>query len=190
MFFQLARTPQVQKRLRDELFTSYPHDEDITYEKLLEHKYLDQVIYESLRLNPPITFANRECSEDVTIETSKGKIHIEKGQRIFIPLLSIHKDPEHYHDPHDFIPERFEHDGVKSFIDRGILLGFGNGPRECLGKRFAQLQLKAAVYEIVRNFEITINKRQTPQFLEIDPDELLMNVKKGGMWLKFTPIVH
>lgn len=148
------------------------------------------MIYESLRINPPITFANRECSQDVVIETTKGKILIEKDQRVFIPLISLQHDPEYYHDPKEFLPERFnpEHGGVKSFIDRGVLAPFGQGPRECLGKRFAQLQLKAAVYEIVKNFEITIDESRTPSVLEIDPDELLMNVKKGGMWLKFKEI--
>lgn len=145
----------------------------------------------------------------MVIETSKGKVLIEKGQRIFVPLISIQQDPEYYHDPREFLPERFdpEHGGVKSFIDRGVLAvkfilifinfnnfffinfkSFGQGPRECLGKRFAQLQLKAAVYEIVRNFEITIDKNLTASVLEIDPEELLMNVKKGGMWLKFKAI--
>jgi cytochrome P450 len=124
------------------------------------------------------------------IQTSKGKVSIEKGQRIFVPLISIQQDPDYYHDPQDFLPERFdpEHGGTKSFVDRGVLAPFGNGPRECLGKRFAQLQLKAAVYEIVRNFEISIDTNLTAKVLEIDPGELLMNVKKGGMWLKFKPV--
>lgn len=152
---------------------------------------MDQCIYESLRINPPITFANRECSESVIIQTSKGKISIEKGQRVFVPLISIQQDPEYYHDPQDFLPERFDPEhgaSIKSFIDRGVLAPFGTGPRECLGKRFAQLQLKAAIYEIVRNFEITLDTNLTAKVLEIDPGELLMNVKKGGMWLKFKPI--
>jgi cytochrome P450 len=107
-----------------------------------------------------------------------------------VPLISIQQDPDYYHDPQDFLPERFdpEHGGTKSFVDRGVLAPFGNGPRECLGKRFAQLQLKAAVYEIVRNFEISIDTNLTAKVLEIDPGELLMNVKKGGMWLKFKPV--
>jgi cytochrome P450 len=121
------------------------------------------------------------------IETLKGKVKIEKGQRVFIPLLSIQHDPDYYHDPKEFLPERFD-DGIKPFLDRGVLLPFGHGPRECLGKRFGKLQLKAAVCEIVRNFEISIDKFQTRSVLEIDPEEFLMNVKKGGMWLKFKAI--
>jgi hypothetical protein len=54
--------------------------------------------------------------------------------------------------------------------------------------RFALLQLKAAVYAIVRNFEIAVDEEKTPKNLEIDPEELLMNVKKGGLWLKFKSL--
>lgn len=57
------------------------------------------------------------------------------------------------------------------------------------GMRFALLQLKAAVFEIVRNYKITVDPKMPPdEELEIDPDELLMNMKKGGLWLKFKAL--
>lgn len=128
----MGRNKEVQKKLREELNTAFPNDEDVTYEKLFELQYLDQVVYESLRIHPPITFANRECSEDITIETTKGqKIHIEKGQRVYIPVISIQHDAEYYNDPKEFIPERFDH-GMKEFRDKGLLFPFSDGPRMCL----------------------------------------------------------
>lgn len=55
---------------------------------------MDQVIYESLRMNPPITFSNRVCSEEIELEGIKGhKIFIAKGTRVIIPVLSFHHDP-------------------------------------------------------------------------------------------------
>lgn len=54
--------------------------------------------------------------------------------------------------------------------------------------RYALLQLKCAIYAIVRNFEITVNTEKTSKNLEIDPHEFLMNGKKGGMWLNFKSI--
>ena len=52
--------------------------------------------------------------------------------------------------------------------------------------RFALLQLKAAVFEVLRSFEISLDSKMSNDCeLEIDPDELLMNVKKGGIWLNF-----
>lgn len=96
---------------------------------------------------------------------------------------------EYYNDPEEFIPERFdqEHGGLKAFIDKGVLLPFGDGPRICLGMRFAKMQAKAAIVELVRNFEISVNEK-TQRPLVIDPKEFI-NVKTGGLWLDFKPIV-
>lgn len=98
---------------------------------------------------------------------------------------------EYFHDPEDFIPERFnaEHGGTKVFKEKGVFIPFGDGPRICLGMRFAQIQLKTAVLEIVRNFKITVDPTmKANNELEIDPDELLMNMKTGGLWLNFEAL--
>ena len=87
-----------------------------------------------------------------------------------------------------FIPERFnpEHGGLKAYKDKGVYLSFGDGPRICLGMRFALMQSKAAIAHLVKNFEITVNeKTQLP--LMIDPKEFF-NVKLGGVWLDFKRI--
>lgn len=89
LLYELAKNVHVQDKLRDEISA-----EGMTYEELMDLPYLDQVIYESLRMNPPLTFGNRECTEDIELESEKGhKVLIEKGTRVFIPLLSIHHDP-------------------------------------------------------------------------------------------------
>jgi cytochrome P450 len=91
--FQLARNLNAQEKLRHELLSVVDENENISYEQLMELPYLDQVIYESLRINPPLTFSNRECSETIELEGVKGhKVKIEKGQRVFIPILSYHHD--------------------------------------------------------------------------------------------------
>lgn len=100
---------------------------------------------------------------------------------------------EFFHDPEEFIPERFdaEHGGTKVFKEKGYFIPFGDGPRICLGMRFAQIQLKTAIYEIVRNFKISIDPSMKPNDeLEIDPDELLMNSKKSGIWLNFEALAN
>jgi cytochrome P450 len=56
----------------------------------------------------------------------------------------------------------------------------------CLGRRFAMMQSKAAIIEIVRNFEMSVNNK-TQRPLVIDPKSVV-NAKAGGLWLDFKPI--
>lgn len=58
--------------------------------------------------------------------------------------------------------------------------------RVCLGKKFALMQSKSAIIEIVSKFEISVNdKTQRP--LILDPKQV-MNYKIGGLWLNFHPL--
>lgn len=67
-------------------------------------------------------------------------------------------------------------------MDKGVLLSFGNGPRICIGIRFAKMKAKVAIGELVRNFDISENGK-THHPLVIDPKEFI-NVKTGGLWWK------
>jgi len=57
---------------------------------------------------------------------------IEKGQKLIIPMFSIHRDPKYYPDPLKFDPERFSTE-QKSQRPNGTYMPFGNGPRLCIG---------------------------------------------------------
>ncbi|CRK97114.1 CLUMA_CG010454, isoform A [Clunio marinus] len=188
IFYEIASNKKVQDKLRDEIKTLYDDNGKMIYEKMLEHEYLDQVFYEVLRLHPPVTMTNRECNEEIEFENIKGKkVKLRVGDSFAIPIYSIQRDPEFYPEPEKFIPERFdpEHGGVKAFKDKGVLLPFGDGPRICLGQRFALMQTKAAIVEIVKNFEMTVNEK-TKLPLIMDP-KAFVNVKLGGLWLNFKP---
>lgn len=57
---------------------------------------------------------------------------IEKGQKLIIPMFSIHRDPKYYPDPLRFDPERFSME-QKSQRPNGTYIPFGDGPRLCIG---------------------------------------------------------
>jgi len=57
---------------------------------------------------------------------------IEKGQKIVIPMYSIHHDMKYYPNPTTFDPERFSTEEKSKRIN-GIYIPFGDGPRNCIG---------------------------------------------------------
>jgi cytochrome P450 len=119
-------------KLRNEILNALGNDENLSYDKLLELPYLNQVFYEVMRLHPPLVFTSRWCDSDWQYEGYDGKMMtIRKDTPIWIPIPSIQRDPDHFPDPDRFYPERFdaEFGGVKAFKDRMVLIPFGDGPR-------------------------------------------------------------
>lgn len=146
-FWQLGKNKKVQDKLRDLINKHSEKDGKLSFEALHEIPYLEQVFHESLRMHPPLTFTSRVCTEPVELEFNGKKVKVEKGMNVYIPILDIHYDPEHYSEPEKFIPERFdpENGGSKAFADKGVFMPFGAGPRICLGMRFALLQSLCAI---------------------------------------------
>jgi cytochrome P450 family 3 subfamily A len=120
------------------------------------------VIDETLRMFPAALRLDRVAGEDFEYEGIK----IEKGQVVAVPLWALHHDPEIYPDPDRFDPERFNEENKKK-RDNNAYLPFGNGPRNCLGMRFAILEMKLTLANILSKFRFE-KCDKTPEKIEID----------------------
>ena len=60
---------------------------------------------------------------------------------------------ENFEDYEKFQPERWM-DGKKKEICPYAVRPFGHGPRMCIGKRFAELELLIVVHKLVTNFQV------------------------------------
>ncbi|KAM4770676.1 cytochrome P450 3A9-like isoform 2-T2 [Rhinophrynus dorsalis] len=147
LLYNLATHPDVQQKLQDEIDSYLPNKASPTYDVLMEMEYLDMVIQENLRMFPPAGRLERVSKQNVEI----NGLNIPKGTVTMIPAYVLHRDPEYWPEPDEFRPERFSKE-IKASQVPYTFLPFGDGPRNCIGMRFALLSMKVAVTVALQNF--------------------------------------
>ncbi|XP_052610745.1 cytochrome P450 3A9 isoform X1 [Peromyscus californicus insignis] len=145
--YLLATHPDVQKKLQDEIDAALPNKAPATYNTLVQMEYLDMVVNETLRLYPIAGRLERVCKKDVEI----NGVLIPKGTVMVVPTFALHRDPKHWPEPEEFHPERFSKKNQGS-INPYTYLPFGDGPRNCIGMRFALMNMKIALVRVLQNF--------------------------------------
>lgn len=187
LLYSLATNPEVQDRVREEVTSVLKrHGDKLTFDSLQEMTYLDMVFAESLRMYPPVTFINRECTKAFKLETPSGASYeVEVGTPVIISVYALHYDPAIFPEPHTFNPDRFSEEN-KKIRHKYVYLPFGEGPRICLGVRFGTMQVKAGVAAVLSNFVVRATKR-TPIPITPDPNYFML-CAKGGLWLQFDKL--
>lgn len=184
--YELAVNQDVQDKLRSEIdeVREELDGKQVTYEHLQKMKYLDMCVSETLRKWPPATFLDRSCNKPtVLVNTDGNKIQLNKGDGVWFPVYSIHRDSNYYSDPSTFNPERFS-DENKDTIKPFTYLPFGIGPRNCIGSRFALLEAKAVFFEIISELKLELTPRsQHP--IQLKKDSFNMQAEKG-FWIQYT----
>ncbi|KAH8398882.1 hypothetical protein KR222_010119 [Zaprionus bogoriensis] len=159
----IARHPSVQQRCLDELQAAGSEQEW----KLDALPYLEAVLQETLRLQPPQLIVGRQLSQD--FDYSKWHMQVDfhcdcilislahslvgagtlpAGAEIYINLYELQRSEQHY-GPRagHFEPERF-------LVEAPNLLSFGLGPRSCPARQFSLLLLKSLLATLLRHYEL------------------------------------
>ncbi|KAH6947286.1 hypothetical protein HPB50_018194 [Hyalomma asiaticum] len=140
-----------------------------------------------LRLTPLREYKRHMCCERLEVQyfslaflslvnavtfrdSPSGNYTIPEGCTCYVFAYGIHRDPAHYTDPEVFDPDRFLHEsGSRSHPF--AFVPFSAGPRNCIGQKFAMLELKVLLAKVLTNFNVSsCNHRDNLLF---DADMLL-----------------
>lgn len=176
--YLLAIHPECQCKVQEEVDEFFTRHEAPDYTSFQELKYLDMVICEALRLYPPAFRFARDIEQDCVVN---GQF-LPKGATLEIPVGFLHYDPEHWPEPKRFIPERFTAE-AKASRHPFVYLPFGAGPRNCVGMRLAQLEIKMALIHLFHRFNVmACSETKVP--LELKSANTLG--PKNGVFVKIT----
>ncbi|KAK4879444.1 hypothetical protein RN001_007590 [Aquatica leii] len=166
--YNLAQHPNIQEKVIDELKWIFGNDKNRhpTNDDLPNMKYLEMVIKETLRLYPVAPLISREVTEKFTC----GGITFPKGININISIFNLHRNPEFYENPEEFNPERFTPENVMKRPSFAYI-PFSGGMRNCIGQKYAILEIKSVLSKLLRNFKILPSP--TDQGLKLKADVVL-----------------
>lgn len=176
--FALATHPDVQKKLQNEVDQVLHKFGHWSYEMLKQITYIDQVMQETMRMYPASILLLRKCTKAYQLPDSDAVI--EPGTRVIVPVYSLQFDPQYYPDPQKFDPDRWLDTNYKT---NGRFLPFGDGPRICIAMRFALLEMKLCLAQLVAEYNVTLgSKTQIP--LQFEKKSFHM-IPKKPIWLTF-----
>lgn len=143
-----AKHKDVQERIRKEVNTvMQQNDGKLTIPMIQEFSYLERCIKESLRLYPSVHTIARYIFNDMQLKNYL----IPGGTICKISIYSLHRNPEFWPNPGIFDPDRFLPENVKGRNPYSYV-PFSAGPRNCIGQKFAMLELKLMTAYILHNF--------------------------------------
>ncbi|XP_052868407.1 cytochrome P450 4d8-like [Anopheles cruzii] len=170
--YELARNQDVQERVYEEIVSILGPDHktaELTYQNLQDFKYLDLVVKEGLRMYPPVGIIGRALVEDLEMN---GTV-VPAGQNILVPIYVIHRNPEIYPNPNKFDPNRFS-DEAESKRGPFDYLPFSIGARNCIGQRYALMEMKVSLIKLIANYRIlpgeSLKKLRVKTDLVLRPD--------------------
>ncbi|MEA1049909.1 cytochrome P450 [Lamprobacter modestohalophilus] len=104
---------------------------------------------EALRLYPQPPILLRDALGDHVL----GGYRIRAGDQLIINILAIHHDPQLWPEPHRFRADRYPNINPDHLM-QAHHLGFGGGPRSCIGRRFALIEGTLLLAHLLRGLQL------------------------------------
>ncbi|KAI8439113.1 hypothetical protein MSG28_012971 [Choristoneura fumiferana] len=144
----IGSKPDVQEKLHTEIKSIFGDSKrSVLKEDLVRMTYCEALIYETLRLYPPVPMVMRDADHDLKLQSCT----VPKGTACAVNALGAGLSRRLWGpDAHEFRPERWLRGGPPH---PAAFLAFSYGKRACIGKRYAMALLKTILVYCVRELE-------------------------------------
>ncbi|KAF7344377.1 Cytochrome P450 monooxygenase [Mycena sanguinolenta] len=157
IIYYLAKNPAAQAKLQQELDEQLGIEDELvaTAEQVKRLPYLDACINEALRLHSTSALGLPRVVPEGGLVI--GEHPFPAGTVLSVPSYTIHRDPAVWGvDVEAFRPERWFEDGKEK--REHTFNPFSVGPRACVGRNLASLELQMIVASILRRYEFVLER--------------------------------
>jgi len=158
VWYVLSKHPHVYRKLLEELDQELGNDSP-RFGDLSRLKYTNAIIKETMRIYPPVWAIGR----DVVADDEICGYHVAKGEFVVLCPYIAHRDPRWWtnpdgFDPDRFMPERSSAAGLQR--PRFAYFPFGGGQHQCIGERFAMMEIVTVIAMVARRFRLDLDPFQ------------------------------
>jgi len=169
--FLLATYQKYQPKIQNEIKEVLGDRSEVTFEDLDKLPALDNCIKETMRVYPAVLFTGRGCVKEDKI----GPYTIPPKTKLLINIGCLGRNPKSWDNPDEFDPDRFSRVGEKDPLFPYYYMPFARGARMCIGYRFALMEMKVVLAQLLKHFSFKLAKSQSPnikglQVLTYRPD--------------------
>ncbi|CAO2814109.1 unnamed protein product [Amaranthus hypochondriacus] len=144
----LSKHQYWQDQARQEIFATFGHNTP-NHDGLNQLRKVNMIIYEVLRLYPPLPLLTRKVIHDMKV----GDLVLPAGVQVKLLISFVHHSETYWgKDAQQFNPERFSQGILKATEGNMCFFAFGWGPRTCIGSNFAMMEVKMALALILQRF--------------------------------------
>ncbi len=148
--YELARHPDWQERVRDE--SRNLGNEEPAFDELGRLESLTLAMNETLRRYPPLPVIPRVATSDFDF----GGYRIPANSMVIVSPIHTHHMAEHWPDPFRWDPERFAPGRAEHERHTHVWIPFGGGPHMCLGRRFAETQVRLVMHQLLLRYRFEV----------------------------------
>ncbi|KAF8600983.1 cytochrome P450 [Ceratobasidium sp. AG-I] len=159
----LALYPETQQEAYLQVKRAMAPDGGLTYVNLRDLKLMTGILYETLRMYPPVLQMLQIAEHDATISIARNipgtdqhtreKLFVPANSHVVLSIIGTHYNPRYWPEPEEFRPSRFSEP-----YNKDAFVPWLNGRRTCIGQKFAETEGIAALATILARYEVTVDQ--------------------------------
>ncbi|KAI9729630.1 MAG: hypothetical protein M1818_008477 [Claussenomyces sp. TS43310] len=178
--YYLLQNPRVLDKLVQEIRSSFSSEEQIDGVGVNKLDYMLACLDETFRLYPPVPGA---LPRRTVLEDTLAGEHVPPNTTIAIYQWAMYRSSKYFSRPLEFIPERWLGDPEFANDNRAVVMPFSNGPRNCIGRNLAYMEMRLVLTRLLFNFDI----KPTPAIQGWLKQKVFLLWDKPPLWVTLQP---
>ncbi|CAL3970707.1 unnamed protein product [Diplocarpon coronariae] len=185
--------PLIYRRLTQEVRDAFESEEEIGWEGVRKLRLLEATLLEALRLFPP-SAASQQRIVPAGGATIDG-FFIPGGKTVAVSPWASTRSHLNFHHPDDFIPDRWLDEGKEDKLAASV--PFGNGPRVCVGRNLALMEMLIITASLLWRFEVEVCagefEERNARWGELDSgrmrtQKVFHSMTKPALWVRLEKV--